>query len=344
MSKGHGNVQESIENQRLPRREAGGSSAMEIPIMRYEPIRSPKDRTASFTVQLRAFVEPASAPGHLWTVEQAGLEQIAIESPGELPDNHALASFALVRTSKLRILVTHRTGLVAPDIAARQLAMLDQLGRGRVAIMVEPGNESDRFSGWETLNYEASLTRADEYLVLLKRLWLSEKPFDHEGPFYSLRNAHATAKPFGRGRIPMHLSGFPGAATALAARHADVFALPRGTVPEIRWMIAQIRAAAMPFGRADKIRFSFPVMPIIGDSRDEAWLKADRRTSLNRTPAPATRLVGTPAQVAVALMEYRDLGIDEFVVHGLDTPEEVALFGQTVAPLLRRSIARRKAA
>jgi alkanesulfonate monooxygenase len=303
------------------------------------------NRTASFTVQLRPFVETSSAAGYLKMVEQAGLEQIAIESPGETPDNYALAAFALLRTSRLRILIAHRTGLVPPTVAAQQLAMLDQLGRGRLAMRVVPGSQPDRSTDWETLNYEASLKRSDEYLVLLKRLWLNEKPFDYEGRFYSLRDGQTSTKPFGRNQVPMHLGGFPGAAVSVAAKHADVFMLPPGTVAEVRWMIARIRAEALPFGRADRIRFSLPIMPVVGDTHEEAWLKAAGRSAGAGWKArAATRLVGTAAQIAVALMEYRDLGIDEFVVHELDAPEDVALFGQTVAPLLRRSIARRSAA
>ncbi len=55
-------------------------------------------------------------------------------------------------------------------------------------------------------------------------------------------------------------------------------------------------------------------------------------------------LVGTPDQVAEALLAYVDLGVDIISARGYDTLADAAEFGDTVIPLVRAEVARRDAA
>jgi alkanesulfonate monooxygenase len=51
-------------------------------------------------------------------------------------------------------------------------------------------------------------------------------------------------------------------------------------------------------------------------------------------PGAGTALVGNHEQVAERLFEYRDLGIDEFILSGYPHLEEVYAVGEGVLPLL----------
>jgi len=51
--------------------------------------------------------------------------------------------------------------------------------------------------------------------------------------------------------------------------------------------------------------------------------------------APAIALVGSPVDVATALLEYRRIGISQFLFSGWPDAEEVDRFGQDVLPLVR---------
>ncbi|MGK2956401.1 MAG: LLM class flavin-dependent oxidoreductase [Solirubrobacterales bacterium] len=53
-----------------------------------------------------------------------------------------------------------------------------------------------------------------------------------------------------------------------------------------------------------------------------------------------TALVGSHQQVADRLLEYRDIGIDEFILSGYPHLEEALRFGENVRPLLDRATAR----
>ncbi|GLS31527.1 alkanesulfonate monooxygenase [Mesorhizobium albiziae] len=299
--------------------------------------------------------------------EASGIDRLAVGGLAAGQDIAALASFIVHSTASLGVFLHHRIGAVAPTVAAQHLATLDQLSGGRVAVEFQP----ERIDGVE--GHEEGLARVDEYLVLLKRLWTNEKPIDHEGSHYSVSGAFTAAKPFQRGGIPFSLAGLSGTAIKVAARHADIFALPAATVDETRQTIARVRAAAACHRRADAIRFSYPLRPVVAATREAAWAKLDRtagngqrrpgfiaadpfmggtnpeRFRLQATaPSPAsqpaaTTIVGTAEQVALAFLDYVDIGVSDFHLHGFETAEELAGFGRSVAPLVRRAVARHDA-
>ena len=63
-------------------------------------------------------------------------------------------------------------------------------------------------------------------------------------------------------------------------------------------------------------------------------------------PAPAATpraLVGTPAQVADALLDYWRLGVDRFLIRGFDPLEDAVDYGRELIPLLRQMIAAEQA-
>ncbi|MCY1672749.1 LLM class flavin-dependent oxidoreductase [Novosphingobium sp. SL115] len=52
-------------------------------------------------------------------------------------------------------------------------------------------------------------------------------------------------------------------------------------------------------------------------------------------------LVGTPAQVADALMDYYDAGVNKFILRGFDPVEDVIGIGRDLIPLVRAAVAQR---
>ncbi len=76
-----------------------------------------------------------------------------------------------------------------------------------------------------------------------------------------------------------------------------------------------------------------------GDVHDERlWL------GITRLMGPAgnsTAPVGTPAQVAEALLKYYDLGVTRFLIRGFDPLDDVRDWGEELIPLLREGARRR---
>ncbi len=57
----------------------------------------------------------------------------------------------------------------------------------------------------------------------------------------------------------------------------------------------------------------------------------------------STALVGTPEQVAEALVDYHDLGVTTFLIRGFDPLEDAIDYGRTLIPLTRELVAKRAA-
>ena len=113
---------------------------------------------------------------------------------GRAADQYGLAAQALDRTSSLEVVLTHWAGVIEPTVAARQLAALDAKSGGRLSLRMlsEPLNDDDAET--RPVGHTVVWQRIDEYLVLLKRLWSNDRPFDHEGAFYSIKGGYVPRK------------------------------------------------------------------------------------------------------------------------------------------------------
>ncbi|MNY02635.1 alkanesulfonate monooxygenase [compost metagenome] len=57
----------------------------------------------------------------------------------------------------------------------------------------------------------------------------------------------------------------------------------------------------------------------------------------------STGLVGTPEQVAEALLAYYDIGVTTFLIRGFDPLEDAIDYGRELIPRVREEVARREA-
>ena len=55
----------------------------------------------------------------------------------------------------------------------------------------------------------------------------------------------------------------------------------------------------------------------------------------------STGLVGTPEQVADALLDYYDLGVSTFLIRGFDPLEDAVAYGRDLIPRVRELVAQR---
>ncbi|ESX07603.1 hypothetical protein X768_26800 [Mesorhizobium sp. LSJC265A00] len=273
------------------------------------------------------FVETATK---LSLIEDSGFQNIVVDDPAGLLTNMDIAAQALDRTSSLEVVLTHWAGVIAPAVAARQLAALDARSGGRLALRMlsEPLDDDDAET--RPVGHTVVWQRIDEYLVLLKRLWSNDRPFDHEGAFYSIKGGYVPRKgPHGVDVI-IRMGGQSGTALKVAGRHADVFELTAGSLDEIRQLMERARSAAAEHGRAGKLRFALPV-------------RVRSEGGASTVGHKAVELSGPPAQIALSLLPYAALGISEFMIVGVDRPREIASVGRETIALLRNSLARREA-
>src|SRR5260370_41439884 len=76
--------------------------------------------------------------------ERAGFDRVLIGYFSDAPDGFLVGAHAASVTERLSFLLAHRPGFVAPPVAARKLATLDQLSNGRLALhMIAGGRDAD---------------------------------------------------------------------------------------------------------------------------------------------------------------------------------------------------------
>ncbi|HEX3390811.1 MAG TPA: LLM class flavin-dependent oxidoreductase [Streptosporangiaceae bacterium] len=227
-----------------------------------------------------SFDGPPVDPGYLARFAQAheaaGFDRVLIGYHATGPDGFAVAAHVLNATTRLKVLIAHRPGFVAPTLVARKLATLDQLtGGGRVAIHhITGGDELDQKRDGDFADHDRRYARTAEFMGLLRRELTAAEPFDHDGEFYRVRGAYSYVKPATADAIPLYFGGASPAAISVGARHADVYMLWGEPVADIAGRIAGIRAEAARHGRA--VRFSLSVRPIVAGTEEAAWQRAEQ--------------------------------------------------------------------
>ena len=317
--------------------------------------------------------------------EAGGFDRVLIPFASNTPESQIVAAHAAAITRKLGFLIAHRPGFTQPTLAARQLATLDQLSGGRVAVHIITGGADEEMArdGDHSVK-DDRYARTDEYLTVLKREWSDEAPFDHEGRFYNVVQAFSSVKPV---NLPIFFGGSSPAALDVAGRHADVYALWGDTQAQVREAVSTIRASAARYRR--RPGFSLSLRPVIADTEEAAWKKADdiveqvralreARGAATEGHAPpnagsqrllettragyradtrlwtgvaaiagaqgnSTGLVGTPEQVADAMLDYYDLGIDHFLIRGFEPLKDAIDYGRELLPAVRALVAARDA-
>lgn len=329
--------------------------------------------------------------GHVQALEAAGIDRLLIGQFAQWPDNNLLAAYVFSQTQRISALLAHRPGLVQPTLGARQLATLDQFSEGRVwAHVITGGSDIDQARDGDFEDHDTRYARTDEYIEVLKKVWASDAPFDHEGRFYKFKGAFSQVKPFQKPRIPISFGGSSDAAIAVAGKHADIYALWGEPLDGARETIQKVRAAAVANDRDPRsIRFTLAFRTIVADKEDDAWQSAAkiletvkagvaRQAGGNGEKLPtnvgsvrlreaaargrvldkrlwtevaeasgaggnSTALVGTPEQVAEAILDYYDIGISNFLVRGFYPTSDTVTYGRDVVPLVKAGIAEREA-
>jgi alkanesulfonate monooxygenase len=339
-------------------------------------------------------IHPASGPimdlGYIRDFAQAaeagGFDRLLVGYYSDAPDGFLVAASAASHTKRISFLVAHRPGFVAPTLAARKFATLDQITGGRAAIHVISGGDNvDQARDGDYTTKDERYDRTDEYVGILKRIWTEQGPISHQGTHYRFEGTSTAVNCLQTPRIPIYFGGASEAAVRVAGKHADVFALWGETYAQVREITARVQAEAALHNRT--VKFSLSLRPILADTEEAAWARAesikqqiaevrakaglgprnpanegsrrllaaaaegerqDKRlwfgaAKLTGASGNSTSLVGTPEQVAEALLDYWDLGVTTFLIRGFDPLEDAIAYGRDLLPRTKALIAERVA-
>jgi alkanesulfonate monooxygenase len=207
--------------------------------------------------------------------EDAGFDRVLIGYASSQPDGAQVAAYAAAHTERLSFLVAHRPGFVAPTLAARTFATLDQFTGGRIAVhIITGGNDAEQRRDGDHLAKDERYDRTGEYLDIVKQTWTSAAPFSYQGRYYQVEDSYAQVRSPQQPRIPLYFGGSSDAAYRVGGKHADVYALWGEPLAETAEQIAAVRAAAAAAGRAEPPRISVSFRPILGPTEELAWERA----------------------------------------------------------------------
>jgi len=257
---------------------------------------------------------PILDPIHIETVakahENAGFDRALLAFHSTSPDGLQVGQHVLGATERLNLLIAQRPGFTAPTLLARQLATVDQFSRGRVALhVITGGNAVELKQDGNTIDdKDERYARTSEFLDVVRAEWTSDKPFTYSGKYYQVENGFSQVKPYRPEGIRIYFGGASDAAIDVAGKHADTFALWGESYAQVREQTARVRAAAAKHGRPAP-RFSLSVRPIIADTEEKAWEKAqavlERATAVQdktgyRKPADGHATAGARRLLAIA--------------------------------------------
>ena len=194
-----------------------------------------------------------------------------------------------------------------PVLAAKMLATIDQLSKGRVILGAGVGWLREEFEALEAPPFEERGAVTDEYLRLMRAAWTTD-PVAFEGRFYKVSGVHALPKPVQRGGIPVWVGGHTDAAVKRAGTLGDAWH-PIGLRPpallhpeEYGMKAEQVREWARRAGRDPKAV--------------QLTLRVPMGVRPSRVKAPAGErpmFQGTATEVTADVQVYQRLGVTHFV-------------------------------
>lgn len=315
--------------------------------------------------------------------DEGGYDKVLIANAAVMPDNFTTAAYVGAVTERLGVMLAHRPGFIAPTMAARMMATLDHCLGGRLAVHIITGASDVEMQGdGDYLDKVKRYARSAEYIDVLRGMWTSEKPFDHDGEWYRFAGGFAAVKPV-QPTIPIYFGGMSPAALQVGANKVDVFATLSDTVGGMSETIQKVEAASETGDRPD---FLISLRLVIGETEEAAWKKAaeiEAKVIAIEGPAKDTpdaaksdgfrktaelaaqgdrlekcfwnginkirgsfsnsgALAGDPDQIVDALMDYYDIGVHRFILRGFDPLNDISEIGKSIIPAFRAQVAKRE--
>jgi len=282
---------------------------------------------------------------------------------------HGAALAAL--TTKMTIFVTVHVPLVHPTYAAKSLATIDHISRGRVGLNMVCGWNQDEFDLFGVAvdpdrRYEQGL----EWYRLLMKLYDGGPEFSWNGDFYSGQHMHTNPLPIQRPRPITMSAGVSPQSQEFAAVTSDFLFTAVAALKNAPSLIGDMKSYAGKFERDIGVYTMSHV--VCRETRKEAeeyfyffaeecadrdalsyyeakkgvkMANADRGGSVsptNRLPGQvytgsypgAYPLVGAPDDVAREIIHMHELGLDGMTIAFVNYLDELPFFLEAVLPRL----------
>jgi alkanesulfonate monooxygenase len=305
--------------------------------------------------------------------EKSSIDSLLIDFGFAKPDPMLLAAVLGRAATKIKFILAYRSGLFSPTMFVQQINTLSALIQGRLLLNIVAGYspEEQRAYG-DFLSHDERYERTAEFLSVCRSFWEGGE-VNHNGKHYRIEKG-SLKTPFvapDRKFPEIIIGGGSSAAQQLAVRQGTCWmqmadtterllpacsaALAKGIEAGLRvCLIARptrdeaVQAAQMLvsgngqerklsgnrefFARTDSVSFRKAYQ--LGDTE---WLTSVLWTGAVRVQGPtAIALVGSPEEIASAILDYKKIGISQFIFSGWPKLDEMVYFGKAILPLVRQ--------
>ncbi|RZB15048.1 LLM class flavin-dependent oxidoreductase [Streptomyces sp. F001] len=209
--------------------------------------------------------------------EDHGWDRVLFAYGSGSPDPAPAAAYIASRLDRLQILLAHRPNVSYPTFAAKTFATLDQISEGRLTVhFITGGNDHEQGREGDILTKGERYARTREYIRIVKKIWTTHEPFDHEGEHYRFHDFVSDVFPVQQPRPGVSFGGSSPAAYAAGGAEADIYCLWGEPLAKTAEQIENVKAAAKAAGRTDVPRIQVAFRPIIAPTEELAWEKAHR--------------------------------------------------------------------
>jgi alkanesulfonate monooxygenase len=303
--------------------------------------------------------------------EDAGIESVLLSFSRYEPDTIMIACAIGQFATKLKFIVAYRLGLMQPATFVQQINTLSGLIDGRVSLNIVAGSSTVEQRGYgDFLDHDERYARAEEFLTVCRALWANNGDVNFTGKYCHVENGKIYT-PFqapDRTAPEIYVSGHSEQALHLAQSQASCYLRLIDTPEKLSPAVSHFRAngvevclrlcvvcrptheaavaaaeALLPsdeIGREERGILTRSDSTVLKDALASAdnvgWLSKNLWAGL--VPyygSSAMTLVGVPQELAAAFLEYRRIGVTQFIISGWPKLDEMMIFGREVLPLVR---------
>lgn len=306
--------------------------------------------------------------------EAYGIDSMLMAIGFTRPDPMLLSLMLGQKTKNIKFMIAVRPGLISPTLFVQQINTLSCLLNGRVHINVVSGRspQEHRYYG-DFLNHDERYQRTAEFLAICNAFWQQEGEVNFQGNFYKIEKGRINT-PFvspDRSHPEIFLGGNSDSAAEISGKYAHCLWRFPDSIEKLQPQIQRVLDQGKEVGllvslitrptQEEAIAASQMLIERFGNKTKEVvrefhkqsdsqgfksvFALAEKEQSHWVTPylwtgavpylgAPSIALVGSYENIAKAIIEYKAIGISQYLFMGWPDIEEMTHFAKGVIPLL----------
>jgi alkanesulfonate monooxygenase len=303
--------------------------------------------------------------------EEAGIESVLLSFSRYEPDTIMIACAIGQVATKLKFIVAYRLGLMQPATFVQQINTLSGTIGGRVSLNIVAGSSAAEQRGYgDFLDHDERYARAEEFLTVCRSFWANNGDVNFTGKYCHVEKGKIYT-PFqapDRTAPEIYVSGHSEQALRLAQTQGSCYLRLIDTPEKLSPTVSPFRANGIEVclrlcvvcrpTHEEALAAAEALLPSEEVGREErgiltrsdskvlkdALATADNVGWLNKNlwaglvpyyGSSAMTLVGSPGDLAQAFLEYKRIGVTQFIISGWPKLDEMMIFGREVLPLVR---------